>query len=303
MFTRFIFWPWLAGLIVFALGCVTVRKRLSSARGLDKLIVFGPVFYAAPLAVFGAEHLAGANFLAQIVPAWVPGHLFWAYFVGFCLVAAALTLVFSKCLGWSAPLLAVMFCLFVAMIHLPNVVKNPSNRILWAVAVRDLSFGAGALALAAAQRVPASEPWLAIARFYIAAVLIFFGAEQVLHPEFAPGVPLPKVTPDWFPVHTLLGYFAGIITLAGGALLLIGKHARSAAAWVGLLFTVLTFLLYVPILTTATKPSEMNEGINYVADTLLFAGALLLLAAAMPKSDPTPKNTEYRSGAMPSTLP
>jgi uncharacterized membrane protein YphA (DoxX/SURF4 family) len=267
-----------------------MRKRMSWAQRQDKLIVFGPVFFAAPLAVFGAEHLAGANFLAQAVPPWMPGHLFWAYFVGFCLVAAAFSLVFTKYVRWSAPLLAVMFCLFVAMIHLPNVVKNPNNRILWAVAVRDLSFGAGALALAAAQRVPPSEPWLGIARFYIAATLIFFGAEQFLHPEFAPGVPLPKVTPAWFPLHAFLGYFAGIITLVGGALLVIQKYARNAAAWVGLLFTALTFLLYLPILTTATKPSEMNEGINYVADTLLFAGAVLLLAGAMPKSDATPRN-------------
>jgi uncharacterized membrane protein YphA (DoxX/SURF4 family) len=267
-----------------------VRKRLSSAQGLDKLVVFGPAFFAAPLAVFGAEHLAGANFLAQGVPPWMPGHLFWAYFVGFCLVAAALSLVFTKYVRWSAPLLTMMFCLFVAMIHLPNVVANPSNRILWAVAVRDLSFGAGALALAAAQRVPPYRTPLAIARFYIAATLIFFGVEQILHPEFAPGVPLPKVTPAWFPLHALLGYFAGIVTLTGGALLLMQKYARNAAAWVGLLFTVLTFLLYLPILTTATKPSEMNEGINYVADTLLFAGAVLLLAAAIPRTNPTPRS-------------
>lgn len=290
MFTRFIFWPWLAGLIVLAIGCVTVNRRLSLARGLDKLIVFGPVFYAAPLAVFGAEHLAGANFLAQGVPPWMPGRLFWAYLVGFCLVAAAFSLVFTKYVPWSATLLTVMFCMFAAMIHLPNVVANPNNRILWTVAVRDLSFAAGALALAASLRVPPSEPGLAIARFYIAATLILFGVEQILHPEFAPGVPLPKVTPTWFPLHAFLGYFAGIVTLAGGILLLLNKFARSAAASVGLLFTVLTFLLYLPILTTATKPSEMNEGINYVADTLLFAGALLLLAAAMPKNNPMPKN-------------
>ena len=290
MFTRFIFWPWLAGLIVFLIGCVTLSKRLSWAQRQDKLIVFGPVFFAAPLAVFGAEHLAGANFLAQAVPSWMPGHLFWAYFVGFCLVAAALSLIFTKYVRWSAPLLALMFCMFVAMIHFPNVVKNPNNRIIWAVAVRDLAFGAGALALAAAQRDPPWEPWLSIARFYIAATLIFFGLEQFLHPEFGPGVPLPKVTPGWFPLHSFLGYPAGIITLAGGALLLIRKYARNAAASVGLLFTVLTFLLYLPILTTATKPSEMNEGINYVADTLLFAGAVLLLAAAMPRNDPALRN-------------
>jgi len=285
VFTRFIFWPWFAGLVFFALGCIVVRKRFSSARGLEKLIVLGPMFFAVPLAVFGAEHLAGANFLADLVPKWMPGHLFWAYFVGLCLEAAALSLIFSKYVRGSAMLLAVMFFLFVAMIHAPNVVVRPSSRFLWAVAVRDASFGAGALALAASLWVPPARVALSMARFYLAATLIFFGVLQVLHPEFAPGVPLPKVTPAWFPLHAYLGYFAGLAMLAGGALALFEKHARAAAAWVGALLTAITFLLYLPILTTATKPSEMNEGINYVADTLLFAGAVLLLSGAMPKDD------------------
>lgn len=283
MFTRFIFWSWFVGLILFAMGCFAVRKRFASAHGLEKLIVLGPMFFAVPLAVFGADHLAGANFLAELVPKWMPGHLFFAYFVGLCLEAAALSLIFSKYVRWSATLLAVMFFLFVAMIHAPNVAAQPSSRFLWAVAVRDASFGTGTLALAASLYGSRSEPWLSISRFYLAATLGFFGVLQILHPEYSPGVPLPKATPNWYPLHAYLGYFAGSVMLAGGISVLFDKYARAGAAWVGLLITAITFLLYVPILTTATKPSEMNEGINYVADTLLFAGAVLLLAGAMPK--------------------
>ena len=291
MFTRFIFWPWLAGLIVLAIGCVTARKRITAASGLEKLIALGPVFYAAPLAVFGAEHLAGAKFLMQTVPPWLPGRLFWAYFVGFCLMAAAFSLVFMKYVRLSAPLLSIMFCMFVALIHLPNVVAHPQDRIVWAVAVRDLAFAAGALALAAAERAPRLETLLAIVRFYLAATLIFFGAEQLLHPEFAPGVPLGKVTPAWFPLHSFLGYLAGMVLIGGAVLMLMQKYARTAAGWVGMLLTLLTFLLYLPILASATKPSEMNEGINYIGDTLLFAGAVLLVAGAMQRNGPVPRNS------------
>jgi hypothetical protein len=56
-----------------------------------------------------------------------------------------------------------------------------------------------------------------------------------------------------------------------------------AAAWIGLLMAVLTLLLYVPILAMASQSPQILEGINYVADTLLYAGAALLVAGALPE--------------------
>ena len=286
MLSPIIFWPCLAGLIILAIGLVAVRHEFSAAHGLDKLIALGRTFFAAPLAVFGTEHLVGAKFMMQVVPPWMPGRLFWAYFVGLCLVAAALSLVLMKYVRLSATLLAIMFSLFVAMIHLPNVVAAPKDRIVWTVAVRDLTFAAGACALAQTQRAHGSNGLLTAARLYIAIAVIFFAVEHFLHPEFAPGVPLPKVTPAWFPLHLFLGYFSGVILFIGGALMLVPKHARTAAACVGALVTLLTLFLYLPIMTTATKTAEFNEGQNYVFDTLLFAGAVLLLAGAMPNNKP-----------------
>jgi uncharacterized membrane protein len=284
VFSPVIFWPCLAGVIILAIGFVTARKELSSAAGLEKLIVLGPTFFAAPLAVFGGEHLVSAKFLAQAVPPWMPGHLFWAYFVGCCLIAAALSLVLKRQMRLSSTLLAIMFCVFVATIHLPNAAANPKDRILWSVAARDLFFGAGACALAESLRPRGPNALLTVARVYIVIALIFFAVEHFLHPEFAPGVPLPKVTPAWVPFHLFLGYFAGAVLFIGAAAMLAPKLARSAAAWVGLLITLLTVFLYLPIMTLATQTPEFNEGQNYIFDTLLFAGAILLLAAAMPRS-------------------
>jgi hypothetical protein len=46
--------------------------------------------------------------------------------------------------------------------------------------------------------------------------------------------------------------------------------------------TALTLFLYVPILIRAHGGSEFNEALNYVADTLLYAGAALAVASALP---------------------
>jgi uncharacterized membrane protein len=293
-----IFWPCLAGLIVLAIGFLTVRRELSSAAGTDNLIALGPVFFAAPLALFGAEHLTAAKFIMEVVPRWMPGRMFWTYFVGLCLIAAALSLVLNRYVRLSATLLTIMFVLFVAMIHLPNVAANPKDRIMWAIAVRDLSFAAGACALAATERAYDSKAPMTVVRFYMTGALIFFAIEHVLHPQFAPGVPLPKVTPAWFPFHEFLGYLAGVVLFIGGAAMSVQKHARTAATWVGVLFTVLTFFLYLPIMATDATTAELTEGMNYIADTLLFGGAIFLVAGALAKS-PTEGGTHAQTKDQP----
>ena len=57
---------------------------------------------------------------------------------------------------------------------------------------------------------------------------------------------------------------------------------RSAAS-IGALMTVLTLFLYLLVLIFAHGSPEINDALNYVADTLLFGGAALVLASALPR--------------------
>jgi uncharacterized membrane protein len=182
-----------------------------------------------------------------------------------------------------------MFFLFVCMIHIPNVLANPKDRFAWAVALRDLSFAGGAWALAglySRASSPQQSKWMILfGRVVVAVAAIFFAVEHFLHPEFAPGVPLEKMTPSWVPFPSVWGYIAGAILLAAGISLALNKKPRIAAASIGALMTVLTLSLYLLILILAHGGStpEITEALNYVADTLLFAGAALVLASALPR--------------------
>jgi uncharacterized membrane protein len=149
-----------------------------------------------------------------------------------------------------------------------------------------LAFSAGAFSLAAGH----TEAWrqqdryrvLTLARFIIAVAITFFGVEQVLHPEFAPGVPLAKLTPLWIPVHLLWGYATGAVFVVGGVCLLINKQARLGAAWLGLVTLLLVIIIYVPIVVA--DPSDIGNAFNYLVDTLLLSGTLLALAGALSPS-------------------
>jgi hypothetical protein len=86
----------------------------------------------------------------------------------------------------------------------------------------------------------------------------------------------------------LIGYLTGAILLVAGAGFLVNKKTRIAATYLGAWIVLLVVFLYGPILivqmfdpSTAVKV----EGINYFADTLLFAGAILALAGATPRTD------------------
>ena len=276
MLSRSIFWLWFSGLLLLVIGLFVRRRALAKARGMDIVILLGPVFLAASIAVFGAEHLVSPRALMQLVPIWMPARLFWSYFVGFALLAAAVSISLMKLVRISSWLLGLMFLLFVLMIHAPNVAASPRDRFMWTIALRETAFAGGAWALAAGS-------FALGARFMVAIPLAFFGIEHLLHPRFVLGVPLNKLMPAWVPAREVWGYLIGAILLAGGMWLLATRRSRPAAAWVGLVLTLITLLIYVPILSKASGAAALLEAVNYVADTLLFAGAVLCLAGSLPQ--------------------
>jgi uncharacterized membrane protein len=272
--------PYLIGALVLAIGLITVRNEFSEKQGIDKIVVLGPVFFSVPLAVFGTEHFTAATILAGMVPAWLPGHMFWALFVGTCLIAAALSIAAEKYAWLASALAGVLILLFELLIHIPNVVASPHTRIAWVVALREPAFAGGAFALAATQgdrwKPQARHAFATLARFLIAICIAFMGVQQCLHPELAPGVPLIKTTPLWVPAHAFWGYLIGSIYVVIAISLLLNKQVRRAATWLGLILFLLVLFLYLPIVIG--NPADIGNGLNYFADTLLLSGAALALA-------------------------
>jgi uncharacterized membrane protein len=282
-----VIWSYLAFGVIFAIGLVAIflRGDWQKAHGLDKLILFGPIFYAAPLAAFGTEHFTLTKDMAAIIPKWIPWHLVWVYFVGACFIAAALGLVTGIQARLAASLLAMTFFLFVVLMYIPATLRHPDNRIFPTIALRETSFSGGALALAASltgpwrkRRVPAT-----IARYFVGIPVLFFSFEQFLHGDHVPGVPLEPLTPAYVFGHAVWTYLAAAVYAVGGILLLVGKKTRAAATWVGLTVLFVELVVYVPI--AIVERASLDKGLNYMADTLMFCGAVLLLAGAMPHAE------------------
>ncbi len=268
-----------AAIAALAAGLFFVRARFAAASGVGKVLVLGPVFEAVALTIFAAEHFLSARALSVIVPRWLPGALFWTYFVGVALLAAAVSFIAWRYVRWSALLLAVLFLIIVATIDLPNLPKHIHERLFWTLTVRETAFAGGAMVLAGSlwPRGRSTGTTLIMSgRFIVAATCVFYAIEHFLFPRFVPGVPLEKITPAWVQSPTLLAYIVGTTLLAAGIGLMIRRTHRTAAAIAGAVLLLLTIFFYVPILAMEIRSPLAVEGINYVGDTLLFAATVLL---------------------------
>jgi uncharacterized membrane protein len=272
-----------AGLLVLGAGVIAASAKMSSGSVTGRAIALGRVFVAAPLAAFGALHLAAARGLMEMVPGYMPWPLFWVYVVGFGLIATALSLIFDRMVFWSSLLAGGMFLAFVAMLDLPGVVTGQHDRFGFALLARETTFGCALLALAGGV-APRGSRWARLVtpcRIVFAMVAIFYGVEHFLHPEFLPGVPLEKLTPAWVPVARVWGYLVGTVLLVCGALLLLNRRASDAAAWLGMVLAATVAIIYVPMLGPAHGTAQVVEAIDYIGDTLLYAGTALIGAEAL----------------------
>jgi uncharacterized membrane protein YphA (DoxX/SURF4 family) len=91
----------------------------------------------------------------------------------------------------------------------------------------------------------------------------------------------------WVPGRLLIGYLTGAILLVAGVCILLGKNTRMAATYLGTWIVLLVVFIYGPLLIVSlANPSTAVkvEGIDYFFDTLLFAGAILTLVSATPRT-------------------
>jgi len=281
-----------AGILLFLIALWAAKADIARARGLDKIVALSNLCFAIPLAVFGALHLSAANSLMAMVPPYMPWKLFWAYFFGFALLAASLSIATKIQVRWSGLLFGIAMFLFVAMLIVPGVLAHPGDRFAWTFVFRESSFGGGGWILAGNAlrqgRGQSGSRLITVGRVLVAMAAIFFGVQHFLHPANVPGVPLEKLMPAWIPGHLLVSYVTGAILVIAGTSILLGRKTRMAATYLGTWIVLLVLFIYGPILIVSlSDPSTAAkvEGINYFADTLLFAGAILALASATPHTD------------------
>jgi uncharacterized membrane protein YphA (DoxX/SURF4 family) len=81
----------------------------------------GKILFAISLIVFAVQHFLYADFIATLVPAWIPFKLFWAYFIGVAFTLACISILTNIKTRLACALLGFMFLFWVIFLHLPRV--------------------------------------------------------------------------------------------------------------------------------------------------------------------------------------
>jgi uncharacterized membrane protein len=137
-------------------GPWTTAGELSALAGGALMVAGGAIYsrvggflVALCLIIVGVQHMLYAQFIAGLIPGWIPARLFLAYFVGAAFFAAALSIVIQIGTRVAGVLLAVMFLTWVVILHAPRVMNNVHTETEWTSLFVALAMGGISMMIAA----------------------------------------------------------------------------------------------------------------------------------------------------------
>jgi uncharacterized membrane protein len=244
---------------------------------MQKSETIGRVFVAISLAVFGVQHFIYGGFVATLVPAWMPGRLFWAYFVGVAFVAAAIGILTKIFARPAATMLGVMFFLFVVLLHIPRIVDNSSNGNEWTSGFVALAMCGGAWILASAAPLHEREkadPFLKLGRYFFAAAFVGFGIQHFVYARYGTGL-----GPPWFLGRPVWASLIGVVLAGAGLAIFFRSRARVSTLLLGTILLLFFVVLYIPrIAGHLHDPGPWTSGFELLA----LCGGALVMASTVP---------------------
>ena len=122
------------------------KARTFPAGDLGLRIAHG--LYGLALIAFGFSHFVYLNLTAPLVPAWLPGHVFWAYLTGGIYLATGAAILVGLFGGLAALLAAVQITLITLLVWGPGAATGHVSGDAWQETVVSWALTAGAWVLA-----------------------------------------------------------------------------------------------------------------------------------------------------------
>ncbi|MFC3714456.1 hypothetical protein ACFOMD_17950 [Sphingoaurantiacus capsulatus] len=104
---------------------------LGHERQRPALVRAAQVAFGLAALVFGACHFVYADFTANMIPAWIPERLFWAWATGVAHCLAGLAILAGVQARHAASLMTAMCLSFALILHVPAIIAKPDSHAAW----------------------------------------------------------------------------------------------------------------------------------------------------------------------------
>ncbi|NCD70230.1 hypothetical protein [Mucilaginibacter agri] len=223
----------------------------------------GKYLFAIPWLIFGIQHYLYATFVTSLVPVYMPLKLFWVYFTGTAMMAAAVSFIIDVKTKLTAWLLAAMLCLFILMLHIPALTTKSPTMIGGVRALQDLALMGIALILTGHLTA------VSVGRIFFALGILAMGCLHFMHVDFITG----KV-PPYLPAVNLLDYIVGFIMVLTSFCIIAGWQLVRISSSLGAILLSLTLLYYIPVLAENIYNGTLWTG--FMLNIGLTGGAFLM---------------------------
>jgi uncharacterized membrane protein len=149
------------GFLVAHASAVAAERGSARSDGFQRRVwLLGPWFFAGFLVLCGVQHFIHVAFVVSLVPAWIPGALFWTYGAGVALIAGGLGLLVPATARLAGVLTGVMIFSWVFLVHIPRAVRTfpettgETTAVFEAVAMSGIAW----LVAALSEHRPAGSP-------------------------------------------------------------------------------------------------------------------------------------------------
>jgi putative oxidoreductase len=115
----------------------------------EKLALVARILFAVPFGAFGMSHMFHAPMMAGMLPAWLPGGVFWICLTGLCLILACVAFVTKIQIEKAAICMVALLLVFVFTLHIPAIKSGANRQMAIMNLLKDISLIGGALTYAA----------------------------------------------------------------------------------------------------------------------------------------------------------
>jgi len=127
----FHFWSWTNPLkeLAFSGGAFVMAASFPEKKSVmsnKQLLILGRIFFSIMLIVFGIDHFLYTKGVATLVPGWIPGPVFWAYFGAVALIGSGVCIMLNIRIKLVGFLLGLMLFLWFIILHIPRAIAQPN---------------------------------------------------------------------------------------------------------------------------------------------------------------------------------